>query len=305
MRHIIITLLCIVNTGLFAQKEEIKIWPGKIPGAKKNETYKESVILKDNKFSRAFRVTDPTLIPYIVSENMGKGVAVIICPGGGYGALMLDYEGSSIAEMFNQMGVSAFVLKYRLPNDTIMEDKSVGPLQDAQEALRIVRRNAVKWRINPSKIGIIGFSAGGHLASTLSTHYNDKVYQTIDSTSARPDFSILIYAVITLNTSYTDKGTRERLIGKLPDPKMAERFSNELQVNAHTPPAFLVHSSDDKVVSVQNSINYYLALKNAGVPSEIHIFERGGHGYGLAINKGSESAWPELLKKWLKTNDIL
>jgi acetyl esterase/lipase len=203
------------------------------------------------------------------------------------------------------MGVSAFVLKYRLPSDAIMKDKSVGPLQDVQEAIRIVRRNAKDWNINPRKIGIMGFSAGGHLASTASTHFTDKVYEVKDTTSARPDFSILIYPVISMDTAITHRGSRDNLIGKNPSKEQVVRFSNELQVNSNTPPAFLVHATDDNTVPVQNSMNYLLALKKNKVPGELHIYEKGGHGFGLGANKGTAAEWPNACKSWLKVKGLL
>jgi acetyl esterase/lipase len=183
-----------------------------------------------------------------------------------------------------------------------MKDKSIGPLQDAQEALRTIRRNAAKWNIDPNKIGVIGFSAGGHLASTLSTHYAEKVYETKDTTSARPDFSILIYPVITMDSSFTHAGSRRNLIGDNPSRESVIRFSNELQINEKTPPAFIVHSADDKTVPVRNSIVYYEGLVRFGIPSELHVFQKGGHGYGLAGNRETQSAWPELCIKWLKAS---
>lgn len=198
------------------------------------------------------------------------------------------------------MGITALVLKYRLPDNSIMIDKSIGPLQDAQEAMRIVRRKAKEWHINPDKIGIMSFSAGGHLASILSTHFSEKVYEPKDTTSARPDFSLLIYPVISMDSSLTHKGSRDMLLGQIPSREQVKRFSNELQVTLQTPPAFLVHSLDDNVVPVQNIINYALALKKFNIPCELHIYETGGHGYGLGRSTDTESSWPEACRKWLK-----
>jgi len=230
---------------------------------------------------------------------------VIICPGGGYWGIAIDHEGKQIAEWFNSFGVSAFVLKYRLPDETIMEDKSIGPLQDAQEAIRLVRRNAKGWNINPEKIGIMGFSAGGHLASTASTHFNEKVYEPIDQTSARPNFSILIYPVISMDSAITHAGSRLFLLGEHPSEALVKRFSNELQVTDQTPPAFMVHSLNDEVVPAQNSILYALAMKQHRVACELHLFEHGGHGYGLGRSDDTESSWPDICKRWLKSNDLL
>lgn len=246
----------------------------------------------------------PTLDYYPATKEQDSKTAIVICPGGGYGMLATNHEGKMIAEWFNQMGISAFVLKYRLPSDKTMIDKSVGPLQDAQEAIRIVRRGAEKWKIDPNKIGIIGFSAGGHLASTASTHFNEKVYES-DTISARPDFSLLIYPVISMDTIITHRGSRNNLIGKSPSDEMVNHFSNEKQVNTTTPPAFLVHSIDDRTVPVENSINYALALKRFKRPCELHIYQSGGHGYGLGRSTNTESTWPEACKKWLQRNKFL
>jgi acetyl esterase/lipase len=210
----------------------------------------------------------------------------------------MDDEGSSVAGWLNKNGITAILLKYRLPNDTIMQNKTIGPLQDLQEAMRIVRRNSSKWKINPGKIGVIGFSAGGHLASTISTRFNEKVYDS-DTTNPRPDFAILAYPVITMNELNTHMGSRRNLLGKSPDPVLVDYFSNELHVLKNTPPTFIFQAEDDKTVPVQNSIDYYTALKNNGVPAELHIYPKGGHGFGLAENGGTESTWPESCIKWL------
>ena len=173
-----------------------------------------------------------------------------------------------------------------------------------RESIRIVRRNAKKWEIDPDKIGIIGFSAGGHVAASASTLYKDKVYDS-DSTSARPDFSILVYAVISMKSNITHSGSKENLLGKNPDEKLVEYFSTELQVDKNTPPAFLICAEDDKTVPVENSIEYFLALKKYKIPSELHIYEKGGHGFGLAKNGGTESHWPDDCINWLKENGLL
>ena len=186
-----------------------------------------------------------------------------------------------------------------------MKDKTIGPLQDAQESIRIVRRNAKEWKINPTKIGIMGFSAGGHLASTASTHYNQKVYPLKDSTSARPDFSVLMYPVISMNQEFTHGGSRNNLLGKNPDQALVDLFSNELQVTSDTPPAFLVHALDDGAVPVQNSINYLLALKKNRVSGELHIYEKGGHGFAIRKAIGTTATWPEALRKWLEVKGLL
>ncbi|WP_367754978.1 alpha/beta hydrolase [Flavobacterium sp. WC2430] len=194
---------------------------------------------------------------------------------------------------------TAYVLKYRLPTDQIMKDKTTGPLQDAQEAIRYVRRNAAKWNINKNKIGIIGFSAGGHLASTLATHYNEKVYQSTDTANARPNFSLLIYPVISMNSEITHLGSQTNLLGSQSSASSIEKFSNELQVTSETPEAFLVHASDDTVVSAKNSIVYYEALIKHKVPVELHLYEKGGHGFGLG-KEHSSKYWTTDCQNWLK-----
>jgi len=293
-----------MNISLNAQNKTINVWSGPIPGAIKSANTHE-VLDTTGGWSRLSNVVNPTLDVYLAPVEISTGSAVIICPGGGYGILAVGHEGKQVAEWFNRLGISAFVLKYRLPNDLIMKDKTIGPLQDAQEAMRDVRRHAKEWKINPDKIGIMGFSAGGHLASSLSTHYNDKVYDADVNVSARPDFSLLIYPVITMDTTYTHRGSRDNLLGKNPTNEMVQRFSNELQVNKKTPPAFLVHAFDDGAVPIENSINYALALKKFKVPCELHIYESGGHGFGLGRTKNTEKSWPDACIKWLKQRGML
>ena len=280
----------------------MRVWPTQVPGSIESTSYREMrEELPQNKGVRISKVTDPTLTAFLPAGDKVNGTAVIICPGGGYSRLAIDLEGFDVARWFNTLGVTAFVLKYRLPHDSIMLDKSIGPLQDAQEAIRIVRRKAAAWALNPAKIGIIGFSAGGHLAATASTHFSETVYPLTDSVSARPDFSILVYPVISMKSGFTHRGSRQSLLGENPEALQIERFSNELQVTTNIPPTFLVHAFDDKAVPIENSINYYLALKKQGIASELHIYQRGGHGFGLAKkSQGSESAWTESLKTWLR-----
>jgi acetyl esterase/lipase len=285
-----------------AQVSIIKLWPDKIPGAVSNVNYAEEATVNEGLGTMFSKVTDPALYVYLPPADKANGTAVLICPGGGYSVLAFDHEGHQIARWLNENGIAGIILKYRLPSDQIMEDKSIGPLQDAQEAMRTIRRNAREWKINPAKIGVIGFSAGGHLASTLSTHYAIPVYEMKDTISARPDFSILIYPVITMNTTFTHLGSRINLIGENPSEETILHFSNELQITGETPPAFLVHSTDDKAVPVKNSIVYYEGLQKYGIPSELHIFQKGGHGYGLASEQATQSAWPDLCLQWLKAS---
>jgi acetyl esterase/lipase len=301
-RLLIIAVLCIIVTpAIKAQTSVHTLWPGGIPDVVLNINYSEKATISEGIPTRFEKVTDPSLYVYLPPADKATGTAVLICPGGGYGALAFNHEGNTIAKWLNENGIAGIVLKYRLPSDLIMKNKSIGPLQDAQEALRTIRRNAVKWNIDPLKIGVMGFSAGGHLASTLSTHFDEKVYEVKDTTSARPDFSILIYPVITMDSSFTHAGSRRNLIGEEPDNEAIKHFSNELQITENTPPAFLAHSSDDEAVPVKNSIVYYEGLKKFNSPSELHVFRKGGHGYGLAAGKDTQSAWPALCLSWMKS----
>ncbi len=248
----------------------------------------------------AYHVTHPTLTVYLPEKNKATGAAVIVCPGGGYGMLVMGNEGHKIAGYFADHGVAAFVLKYRLPDEERMINKSIAPLQDAQTAIKTVRRRAKEWGIDTSKIGIMGFSAGGHLASSASVHFNDPVISS-GSISLRPDFSILVYPVISMG-SLGHSGSRENLLGKAPSPELLEKFSSDLHVTDKTPPALLIHSSFDKGVPVYNSINYYSALQKNGVPAEMHIYPVGDHGFVL---QWSLDDWMPLCLNFMKSIQIL
>lgn len=293
----------LISGNLLSQNKFISLWEGKVPGGIPNSGYKETV---DSAYWIKLRfITNPTIEMYPAPTENNTGTAVVVCPGGGYYGLSFINEGSQIAKWLNTLGITAFVLKYRLPDDAIMEKKMIGPMQDGQQAIRIVRRHAKEWGINPQKIGIIGFSAGGHLASTISTHFDEKVYEPGDSTSARPDFSLLIYPVISMDSTITHMGSRQCLLGNSPTPELVKHFSNELQITDKTPPAFMVHSIDDGTVPVQNSIRYALAMREHKIPCELHIYQQGGHGYGLAPWGGTHSTWPEACRKWLEVNGFL
>lgn len=297
---IIIAIISVLNSN--AQQKTMDLWPGGIPGLVFTDSYIEKSTASEGLITRFEKTTNPMIYIFLPTREKATGTAVLICPGGGYAALAFGHEGNAIASWLNDNGIAGIILKYRLPSDLIMKDKSIGPLQDAQEAMRIIRRNAVAWNIDPKKVGVIGFSAGGHLASTLSTHYADKVYDVADTISARPDFSLLIYPVITMDSSFTHAGSRKNLIGDKPSDEAIKSFSNELQVNEKTPPAFMVHSADDQTVPVKNSIVYYEQLVKYKIPSELHIFQKGGHGYGLGGSKDTQSAWPGLCINWLKAS---
>ena len=292
------------DTELFQVKnEEVPLWSNQIPGALHTKDYIEVEVFKNGALDLISKVSTPTLTIFLPKKS--NGTAMLICPGGGYHKLAITLEGYKVAKWLNSIGVTAFVLKYRLPSDKIMQDKTIGPLQDAQEAIRYIRRNAKKWKVNQKKVGVIGFSAGGHLASTLSTHYNDEVYKEMDSISARPDFSILIYPVISMDEKITHKDSKISLLGTSPSEALIEKYSNEKQIDSMTPPTFIAHAVDDKSVSVENSINYFLALKKNSVPSEIHLFQNGMHGFGLGREGTTSKHWTEQCEKWLRLNNFV
>jgi acetyl esterase/lipase len=288
---------------VFSQDNEMPLWET-VPGALDDPTYKEEPKYNDQgTLTGVNKVSVPSLTVFLADPKAANGTSVVICPGGGYTHLAIDKEGYKIAKWFNSMGVSAFVLKYRMPSDQTMEKKSIGPLQDAQEAVRTVRRNAGKWNLKVDRIGIMGFSAGGHLASTLSTHYQETVYKS-DTVSARPDFSILIYPVISMEEGITHNGSKTALLGESPKKEMIDAYSNEKRVGPKTPATFLVHATDDGAVPVENTLNYYNALKRYKVPVEMHIYEDGGHGFGLGVS-GTNTNWPQACKEWLDARGYL
>ncbi len=307
MRLLFLVLMLFTSLSATATNSlTIALWPKGAPGAVASTTYKESRYFDNDPAKLRFsQVTDPEIELFLAPANDSPTAAVLICPGGGYHVLAYDHEGVQVARFFNSLGLSAAVLKYRLPSSEIMSDKSIGPLQDAQEALRLLRRRSAEWNIDPKRIGVMGFSAGGHLAGSLSTRHAEPVYTPADSTNARPDFSILVYPVLSMQESITHGGSRTHLLGANPSIEAVNRASNELRVDADTPPAFLIHSQDDNAVPVENSIRYYQSLVRLHIPGELHIHEKGGHGYGLGINPGSPTHWTEDLIIWLKTRGIL
>jgi len=259
---------------------------------------KENSVTRDN-VTRIAKVSNPTLTVFKPAKPNGK--AVIICPGGGYSILAFDKEGTRVAEEMNRWGITAFVLKYRLPDDSINIDRSLAPLQDAQQAIRFVRSNAKEFGVDRNKIGIMGFSAGGHLASTAATHFNFKAdAANDDTTSARPDFAILIYPVITFDSTFGHKGSRNNLVGANASKEKFDFYSNELQVTPTTPPTFLIHASDDATVPVENSVRFYQACVKNKVPVEMHLYPKGGHGFGM-YNKTTDDNWMERLRNWLNS----
>ncbi len=284
-----------------AQTDSLALYPNSVPGLKKNQIT-ETVI--NDWILRVTNVKNPKLYVYQPPNGNPTGASVIICPGGAYGFLAIDVEGHQVAKWFAARGVTAFVLKYRLPQSELFEEAEIRPLQDVQQAFRIIRVNASKYQISNSKIGIIGFSAGGHLASTASTHFNNQVGEITDqSINVRPDFSILLYSVISFNEQLTHMGSRENLIGKNQLLSKIDEYSNDKHVKKDTPPAFLVCTTDD-FVSPENSINYYLACKANKVPVELHIYEKGGHGYSMTKkNNAPIDSWNERLVDWMRNHE--
>lgn len=238
---------------------------------------------------------------YLPDYEIATGAAVIICPGGGYEMESYRLEGITIAEAFRSKGIAAFILKYRLPSDSIMINKSIGPLQDAQQAIKTVRQHAKEWKLDSTKIGIMGFSAGGHLASTVGTHFNKSYISNDEKISLRPSFMILIYPVISMKDELTNYGTRVNLLGKSPDSGQIELFSNELHVTHNTPQTWLTHTGDDDVVNVENSIHFYQELIRNKVKTEMHLYPKGNHGFVLNL---PIDEWMKPLFDWMKKNII-
>ncbi len=280
-------MLLAAAAGLAQTPETRLLWPNGAPGA-----------LGDADADK------PSITIYLAPRGKASGAAIVVCPGGGYGALAMDHEGKQIADWLNARGIAAFVLKYRL-----------GPryhhpveLGDAQRAIRTVRAQAGEFGIAPDRIGVWGFSAGGHLASTAGTHFdagNAAASDPIERASSRPDFMILSYPVISFTTEYVHKGSRRNLLGEDPDPRLMEYLSNEKQVTPQTPPTFLFHTDEDRGVPAENSVLFYLALRKAGVPAELHIYEKGKHGVGLAPKDTVLSTWPDRLADWLKARGAI
>ena len=268
-------LFVLSQTWLHAQQPlELKLWPEGMPNDNGMTCQEENGVLY---------VGEPTLTVYPATE--GNGMAIVACPGGGYGKLATDHEGKDMAAWFNNQGITYAVLKYRMPNG----HKEV-PLSDARQAMRILRHRAGEWQLK--RIGIMGFSAGGHLASTVATHFEDE--------ESHPDFQILFYPVISMDPEYTHRGTHDNLLGKQPAKEEEDDFSNELHVDGNTPPAFILHSSDDRSVPVAHSLNYYMALLRHQVPATLHIYPIGGHGWGYRDSFTYKREWTGELEKWLR-----
>ena len=282
-------------------QQVIPLYSGKIPNSK--ISINEEQITANALVDTVTRnVSIPTLTIFLPLKNLSKGSAVIICPGGGYGGLLTKREGTDVARAFAKLGVTTFVLKYRLPDDRIMEDKSIGPLQDALQALKMVRQNAVKWNIDVSKIGIMGFSAGGHLASSAGTHYDSRIIENSENIELRPDFMVLVNPVISFSNEIGHIGSRNNLLGKTPSAEKIQFFSNELHVNQSSPQTFLVHTADDTVVSPENSFRFYHALRKNKVNSELHIYSEGEHGF---LKKPVFEEWFGRNVNWMKDRSFI
>jgi acetyl esterase/lipase len=297
---VFITIMPFSFSTSHAQNYTLPLWP---QGAIPNQIITGKPEIRDTtNIVRISNVQEPNIAVYLPSKQNASGKAVVICPGGGYRILAYDWEGTDIAKMLNAKGIAAIVLKYRLPSPATCIIPHKTPLLDAQRAMRLVRHNAAKWNIDPAQIGIMGFSAGGHLASTLSTHYdagNPQSHDPVEQQSCRPDFSILMYPVVSSDPNIWHRGSFVALLGEDPTDKLLLHYSNEKQVNQQTPPAILIHSADDKSVPVQNSIRYYEALLHNNVSAEMHLYPNGGHGYSLALGRGHLATWPDRVIEWI------
>lgn len=299
MRKSFILYISSIFIGMMSQAQTIVPLYSSIPNSIQGPDEEVIQIRGSNKF--VSKVSIPTLTAYIPERGTNTGTAVIICPGGGYGGLAASHEGEDVAIALNKAGIAAFVLKYRLPNDKIMVDKRIGPLQDVQQAFKLVRSRAKEWNLDVNKIGVMGFSAGGHLAASAAAHYNQAVIDNPESINIRPDFQILLYPVISFADSLTHMGSRTNLIGNTPAPEQIKFYSNELQVTKQSPPAFIVHAQDDRTVKAENSIQFYLALMKNAVPGQLIIYPKGGHGFGMN-NPTTTDRWMEHCLTWMRSN---
>ena len=300
MKKTNLTLIFIlIFSSMFAQIYSLKLWPNGAPN--KNEPPGKEYMDAEN--GHVYNVSEAELFVYLPEGEKNTGAAVVICPGGGYWLEAIEHEGKMIAEYLQSMGVAGIVLKYRLPygNHEI-------PIADGLQAMRFVRSKAEEWKINPEKIGIAGSSAGGHLATTIATQYDlgkNNAENPISGISSRPDFMLLLYPVVSFEDWVGHIGSRENLIGKAKNEELIKRFSNQLHVNEDTPPAFLILADDDTAVIPKNSVDFYLALKKHKIPAEMHIFQKGGHGFGIRKTGFPVDQWPELFVNWLKAMKII
>jgi acetyl esterase/lipase len=296
MRKLLLIALATNLVCLSFAQTEMPLYNYKIPYSKPIVNRESSIAGADGN-PRISKVSEPTLTAFLPPKEKASGTAIIICPGGGYAHLSIVGEGYDVAKLLNEWGVAAFVLKYRLPDDSIMERKEIGPLQDAQRAIQLIRLNAKQWNVNPKKVGIMGFSAGGHLAATLGTHFKNAVIPNDAKVNLRPDFMVLAYPVISIPDSLSR--VDRMFLGANASPEKVKSYLEEFAVTKQTPPTFLVHAKDDKAANPINSISFYDKLQKNGVRSELHLYEKGGHGFGLN-NKMSDEKWTDWLKVWMK-----
>ena len=300
MKKILLALF--FTTSLMAQ-DFIPLYPAGVPNSKP-VVNKQSAIKGKDGIERISKVSIPTYRFFPATNSKEPRACVVICPGGGYRILASSHEGYDIAAKFNEIGVSALVLYYRLPEDSAQIEKKYAPLQDAQTAIALVRTNSVKWNIDPAKVGIMGFSAGGHLAATAATHFSKDYSGLHAGLNLRPDFQILLYPVISMRP-FGHGGSKQSLLGKNPTEEELALFSNEEQVTPQTPKAFLVHASDDNAVPLKNSLLYAERLTENKVPVDLHVYAKGGHGFGLNNKTTSGDLWFDRLTSWLKANQLL
>jgi acetyl esterase/lipase len=299
-----LTLIILLSTIMMNAKAQqvLPLYDDSIPNSRPVMDEEKSVM--EGKILVISKVTRPTLTVFLPPKAKATGTGIVICPGGGYSIVAAGHEGADVAKKLNEAGIAAFVLKYRIPDEHTMIDKEVGPLEDAQRAIQLVRQHAAQWGIAPGRLGIMGFSAGGHLASTAGTHFDKTYIENKSGANLRPDFMILLYPVISFSDSIGHTGSRNNLLGKNPSPEKIREYSNELRVTPQTPPCFLVHAGDDNAVKVQNSLYFYEALQRNGVSAELHIYPKGGHGFGLH-NPTTKDQWPDRLLNWLDSNGWL
>lgn len=289
---LIVVFVVVASSSAREPDAVLPLWPGKPPGEtadlppEADTTKEDGKLIAGKRLIRLGNVSQPTLSVFLPPADKRNGAAIVICPGGGYNILAFDLEGTEVAEWFNERGVTCFVLKYRVPRRPGQDPKQLAALQDGQRAMGLVRHRASEWNVDPARIGILGFSAGGNLAAMMSMHFDERRYGAVDAAdavSSRPDFSVLVYP------AYLVEG---------------DKLHPDVKITKQTPPTFLVHASDDGVTPV-NSALYYVGLKQAGVPSELHIYSKGGHGYGLRRTELPVTAWPQRCHEWLTTSGWL
>lgn len=315
MRSLLITGLLAMVVPVAAQTpsadtateaaSRIELWPGGVAPGSEGVTLAQSILERSTDPARPDRILTGITRPHLVVHRPARpnGAALLVAPGGGYQRIVLDKEGSAIAPVFaDGFGYTLFVLRYRLPDEGHADGRDA-PLADAQRALRLIRARAEQWKLDPRRIGVIGFSAGGHVAASLATRFDEKVYAPVDATdthSARPDFALPIYPVIDMG-EHAHPGSRERLLGASPADADVAAYSLQRRVGPTTPPSFLLHAQDDASVSVENSLRFYDALQRAGVPAALHVFPQGGHGFGVRDAVGPLAIWPRLAHAWIQS----